>query len=139
MTRPDRRTGSVRWRTPRTRARACPPAEQRTGSTRDLGVRPALPCPPAIGCVVPALRRENPDPAEPELVGDPVGVIGIDLLVGSGVARDQSGVVRRRRKEDTWAEVSRLDPVIPRNPRWCENGVRAGEQDALVDGDDLGS
>ncbi len=60
-------------------------------------------------------------------------------LVRAGVAGLQTEVLGVGGQEVAGAHVAGAQPLAPRHPLRCEDGVGAGQQDRLVDGDDLGA
>ena len=106
---------------------------------------------PAFGGALPADGREDPRPpgrgqlgrlSWPSVLfaslfpaGEPVdhGVVAFE-----GHQRDEAFVVGRGGQQVPDAQVARPQPVMPRHPVRREQGVRPGEQDRLVDRDQLG-
>ena len=88
---------------------------------------------PALRGQVAALEREHPRPTEAELVDDRCSLV-VGALAGE-VRRHEPQVVLVGREQVAGRQVAGLDPLAPRHPRRGDDGLVAGQQHDLVDGD----
>ena len=145
-TRPGRRRWRRRWRTRRTGWRAARPGatmkpQPRTpGPTRDGGLG-AVAAVCNHRCAASSRPRATaPRPVEAELVGDRrdgVALLVVEVVLAREVRRDQPRVVLLGREQVAGTEVAGLDALAPRQPRGRHDGVVAGQQHDLVEGDRL--
>ena len=95
---------------------------------------------PALRGEVAALDGEGADPPEAELLGDLPDlrlVVGVERVVAEGVRRDQPRVLVADRQQVAGREVAGLEPLAVGHPGRGHDGLVAGDQHHLVDGDAL--
>ena len=95
---------------------------------------------PALGGEVATLDREGADPAETEVGGDGLDlrlVLGLERVVAEGVRRHQARVVVGDGQQVAGREVTGLQALAVGHPLGGRDGLLAGDEDDLVDGDGL--
>ena len=116
----------------------------RQWSRRRLGERrlgAAVAVVPALGGEVAALDREGADPAEAEVLGRPARIWALSSASSGSSPKEYVGTSRGSssldRQQVAGREVAGLDPLAVGHPVRGDDGLVAGDQHDLVDGDVL--